>query len=911
VIGQTIGHYRVISKLGAGGMGEVYLARDESLDRSVALKILPPDLVKNDERVRRFIQEAKSASSLNHPHIVTIYEIGEAQIGGRDDDAPAETIHFIAMELVSGHTLKTLIHQEKTDLRTLVRYLAQAADGLAKAHAAGIVHRDLKPENIMVTSDGFAKVVDFGLAKLTETASSGTDLTSAPTELARATGAGVVLGTIGYMSPEQVQGKTVDHRSDIFSLGCVLYEAATRQRPFEADSDVETLHKILKERPPAIEEVNPEVPGELRRLIRRCLAKSPDQRRHAMKDLALDLAEIADEYDTLSASSGSGTHVSSSALGDAPASRKTRTLVAAALAIGVLGLSAAAWSVWRGWTSPAGAGAPLSSMTVTRLMSSADIGEAVLSPDGRQLVYTKEQAGRTTLWMRQLATGSDVQIQIDPAPQNLYQVAFSGDGNYLYFVAAESSRTPAAAAHLYQVPALGGVTRRLAGPFAERGLGGLQPSPDGRLLALTRYDLSTYAGALVVVDIGAGTERTLASFDRDSDLYTVAWSPDGATLAAALDTRTDDRWVTTLVAYTVADGRVTPIGTSRWRFPRSITWLGDGSGFVMAAARETTDERQEPSQLWLVTYPDGEVRRVTNDANQYLSATLSADGTSMVTTQTRDRSTLWMADADRLGEQIQVSLLPEGNIWTLAAAGPSMLFDLEQGNRRAIWTMRVDGTGPRPLTPDTLRAWTPHASFASGTVVFSGNQGGDLPGLWRMDLDGGGLRQLTDGNGEYIRALSPDGSAVLFMKVPDNTTMWRMPTAGGEPVEAFDNLEALGYSPDGQQLLLLRRGPNGDRLGMLALAPAAGGPLTREWQIPPDSYYFTWAPEANTLDFLREVDGVSTLWRMPVGGGEARQILAPSRGSMTEFAWTTDGTRLFYLVRETISRDVILIEHFR
>jgi serine/threonine protein kinase len=223
--GTPIARYRVVSLLGAGGMGEVYLARDEPLDRSVALKILPPDLVKNDERVRRFVQEAKSASSLNHPHIVTIYEIGEPDIG--DGDAP-QKIHFIAMELVSGPTLKTLIHQEKTDLQTLVRYLAQAADGLAKAHAAGIVHRDLKPENIMVTSDGFAKVLDFGLAKLTETSSGSTDRTSAPTEASRGTGAGVVLGTVGYMSPEQVQGKTVDHRSDIFSLGCVLYEAATR-----------------------------------------------------------------------------------------------------------------------------------------------------------------------------------------------------------------------------------------------------------------------------------------------------------------------------------------------------------------------------------------------------------------------------------------------------------------------------------------------------------------------------------------------------------------------------------------------------------------------------------------------------------------------------------------------------------
>jgi hypothetical protein len=279
-----VARYRLLSLLGAGGMGEVYLARDEALGRSVALKILPPELVRNEERVRRFVQEAKAASSLSHPHIVAIHEIGEAEVRperGAEDAAgasagPATHVHFIAMELVSGRTLRDLIHKDRTDLQTLVRHLAQAAEGLAKAHAAGIVHRDLKPENIMVSSDGYAKVLDFGLAKLTE-AGGGADLTTAPTELARTTAAGVILGTVGYMSPEQVQGRTVDHRSDIFSFGCILYEAAARQRPFQADSDIETLHRILKERPAPLDELNTQVPGELRRLVRRCLAKSPDQ----------------------------------------------------------------------------------------------------------------------------------------------------------------------------------------------------------------------------------------------------------------------------------------------------------------------------------------------------------------------------------------------------------------------------------------------------------------------------------------------------------------------------------------------------------------------------------------------------------------------------------------------------------
>ncbi len=243
-------------------MGEVYKAHDLELERTVALKILPPDLVKNDERVRRFVQEAKSASSLNHPNIVTIHEIGQAQLDGNE-----KPIHYIAMELVDGMTLRRKIHDGDTDLRTILSYCAQAADGLAKAHAAGIIHRDLKPENIMVTRDGFAKVLDFGLAKLSVKKSS--DTGSEATAVRHDTREGALLGTVGYMAPEQVQGKPVDHRADIFSFGCILYEAATKRRPFEADSDIDVMHKIMHDKPAPIDEINPQAPAELRRVIRR------------------------------------------------------------------------------------------------------------------------------------------------------------------------------------------------------------------------------------------------------------------------------------------------------------------------------------------------------------------------------------------------------------------------------------------------------------------------------------------------------------------------------------------------------------------------------------------------------------------------------------------------------------------
>ncbi|HUP50357.1 MAG TPA: serine/threonine-protein kinase [Thermoanaerobaculia bacterium] len=277
--GMAVGRFEIRSLLGKGGMGEVYKAWDPTLQRHVALKILPPELVDRPDRLQRFVQEARSASALSHPHIVTVHEIGEAAADGRP-------LHYMAMELVEGTTLREEIHTRRAPLRRLLDLLGQVADGLAKAHGAGIVHRDLKPDNIMVTADGYAKIVDFGLAKLIEPRVALTSESGVAT--LHKTGERDILGTIGYMSPEQVEARPVDHRSDVFSFGCMLYEAATRRRPFEGHSEIDTLHKIVHDDPPAPPR---DVAPELRRIIARCLAKPPEERYQSIKDLAVDLVE--------------------------------------------------------------------------------------------------------------------------------------------------------------------------------------------------------------------------------------------------------------------------------------------------------------------------------------------------------------------------------------------------------------------------------------------------------------------------------------------------------------------------------------------------------------------------------------------------------------------------------------------
>ena len=292
--GTSLSHYRIVSKLGAGGLGEVYLAQDTKLDRKVALKVLPADLAANQDRMRRFTQEAKAAAALNHPNIATVHEIGES-----------DSMNFIAMESIDGATLREKIHQEQADLRKLLRYLQQVAEGLAKAHAAGIVHRDLKPDNIMITRDGHAKILDFGLAKLIAVRGS-LDRDNVSSEVATAmlpqqSLPGTVLGTVGYMSPEQAQGRVqeIDHRSDIFSFGCILYEAATVQRAFAGEDTLDSLHKIVHAPTPKISEANPAAPAELQRIVRRCLAKDPEDRYQTIKDVAIELRELRRELDDL------------------------------------------------------------------------------------------------------------------------------------------------------------------------------------------------------------------------------------------------------------------------------------------------------------------------------------------------------------------------------------------------------------------------------------------------------------------------------------------------------------------------------------------------------------------------------------------------------------------------------------
>ena len=605
--GTVVSHYRIVGRVGAGGMGEVYKAFDTVLGRMVALKILPPHLVLNDERTRRFVQEARSASSLNHPGIVTIYEIGEAPLVTSAGETPStgEPIHYIAMELVEGVTLKHKIHDEPASLHTLLTYIAQAAEGLAKAHAAGIVHRDLKPENIMVSADGFAKVLDFGLAKLTLPQAS--DEHTRTMAGAADTREGVILGTVAYMSPEQVQGKPADHRSDIFAIGTILYEAATRRRPFVADSDVEVMHKILHDKPAPVADLNPEVPVELRRMIRRCLAKEPERRFQSMKDVAIELSEIVEEFEQLSLASLSSSSVSAAVAASRP------TPAGGGLPSwppgrpsSSLRFSSARTSGERRPVEPQGPVA-FESMKIQSLTSSGRAFQApAISPDGKYVAYTTRDENGFAVWMRQVATGTDVQI-VPVHPFNLSSLTFSPDSNYLYYTSAGPDSGNIFYSWLYAIPTMGGQSRKIVfdvdTPIAF--------SPDGSQIAFGRGVPGERQNHVIVAAADGSGARKLAAFPSDNVARAV-WSPDGRKIITlAMDPSAG--WDVALMEIDVASGSTRRIGNTRRSSIGDLHFLQDGSGVVIAAAHGDAARRQ----VWLQPYPAGTPLRVTNDLSEY------------------------------------------------------------------------------------------------------------------------------------------------------------------------------------------------------------------------------------------------------------------------------------------------------
>ncbi|MGK2858780.1 MAG: protein kinase domain-containing protein [Thermoanaerobaculia bacterium] len=799
--GITLAHYRILSALGAGGMGEVYEALDERLDRAVALKVLPPEFVQNEERVRRFVLEAKSASGLNHPHIVTIYDIGHAepeQKDSADPSTPSKAVHYIAMELVRGLSLRDKIHGEKAPLKELIRWLAQVAEGMAKAHAAGIVHRDLKPDNVMISNDGFAKILDFGLAKLIEGKSPAEGGASMATDV-RDTQQGAVMGTVGYMSPEQVQGRVVDARSDIFSFGCILYEATTRQRAFEADSQIETMHQIINAAPAPVAELNPDAPAELRRLIRRCLAKDPEKRYQSMRDIALDLFELVDEFDTLSANA---TSQSSSNSGSGSIGVVTRrrswpfvaavvVLIAALTVLGVLFLRRQA----------PGALPPLEA-TFTQLTDlSGQETQPAISPDGQYLAYVAPSPDSSGSDIFLLRVGGRNPINLTrSASDGNQQPAFAPDGQSIAF------RSERGGGGIYVMGATGESVRRIA-DF------GFNPSfsPDGKRIVVSTETGNTPSNRpsdaqLWAIEVQTGENRKI----YDGDAVMPRWSPNGHRIAfwGLPYPGQGQRDILTIPA---DGGEAVPV-TDDPPLDWSPAWAPDGESLYFASDRggsmnlwrapidESTGELTGPLQA--LTTPSawsGELDMARTAARIVYAASSTEINVHRITIDPRTMKVVGGDVPVTSGSTpfVDPDISPDGS--TVVMRSWSVQEDL--------YLVNSDGSDLRKITDDAAKDRAPRWSRDGKRIAFYSDRTGRYE-IWTIDAEGSNLQQVTKTTGPILwsPSWSPDGQRILTSNV-EGTQILSL--TGALPVSTIEKLPPIeegltflgtGWSADGNWL---------------------------------------------------------------------------------------------------------------
>jgi serine/threonine protein kinase/Tol biopolymer transport system component len=919
---RQIGHYQILSLLGRGGMGEVYLAQDSRLGRKVALKLLPASFTQDAERVRRFEQEAKSASALNHPNIITIYEVGQV-----------EAAHFMVTEYIDGQTLRQRM-QSAMKLRKVLDIAIQVASALSAAHAAGIVHRDIKPENIMLRRDGYVKVLDFGLAKLTEKRRAGQAAdTEASTREGIDTAPGVVMGTVTYMSPEQARGEEVDARSDIFSLGTVLYEMVAGRRPFEGGTGGEVISAILNQEPLPLLRYSREATAELERIVSKALRKDREERYQVVKDLLLDLKSLKEEMEfqaklTRAAqpdSSGeagvttsgrqpevTGSKQTAQTGGRAQSTSSAEYLISGikqhkrgvALGLGALLLIASGiafglyYFIGQRQTTPL---APLQTMKMTRLTNTGKITTAAVSPDGKYVAYALRDGGEQSLWLRQITPSSNVQI-VAPAEVDYTGLTFSRDGDYLYYVKG---------AALYQMPVLGSDARKL---IADVG-GPVTFSPNGQQLAFARYDPSQGEAALMRANADGSGEQKLAVRHRPYWIIeeSPAWSPDGEIVTFSTINVDASGQYNSVVAVRAADGKETTITTQRWRHIPSLAWLPDGSGLVMIA-RDRASAPGSPYQIWQLSYPDGEAHRITNDFYSYRSVSLTADSRTLITVQEEALTNLWVTrpgESDRarqITSKLGRSYSTDGGDMDWTPDGKIVYQSRASGNSN-IWMTEPDGSHQKQLTLAPNSDECPSSSPDGRYIVFDSFRAGP-PNIWRMDLDGSNPRRLTSSSWDQWPDCSPDGKWVVYSSNSSGkTTLWKVAIEGGTPVQITNKYSDYpAISPDGKLIACHYKPDQTDSPATIAVIPFEGGEPVKVLSIPLSPV--RWTSDGSALTYIDTRKGISNLWSQPLAGGRPKQLTNFQAETIFDFAWSRDGKQLA-LARGVINNDVVLISNFR
>jgi Tol biopolymer transport system component len=898
---QVLGRYRLVSLLGEGGMGKVYKAWDATLERSVALKILPAEIVRDPSRVERFVQEARAASTLSHPHVVTVYDIGEERPAGG-----GEPVRYIAMEIVDGVTLRALLDGGSLDLRKALKIAGQVAEGLSAAHALGIVHRDLKPENVMVNSAGYAKILDFGLAKLRARDATPEGATET---IAKLSEPGTVMGTAGYMAPEQAQGRPVDHRADVFSLGCILYEVASGRRAFRGDSAVDTLHKIIYGEPEPIRAVRPDVPPDLARILRKALAKDPDERYQSAKDLALDLKDLLREID----SNASGLSLPGAAAPSLPGSAgalapRTHGPLVAAVAVALLLGAAGTYVVLRA-RGPKSAGRAADSMQVTRLTANGKVISASLSPDAKLLAYVVSDQGEQSLSIRQIASGQALTL-VPPRRSAYWGHTFAPDGASLYY-GLKDATYPAGA--IYQISTLGGAARKIVEEIDS------PPafSPDGKRFAFVRAKFPTPDRSAVMIANADGSDvRPLAAVAAPEYFAPIffgapSWSPDGRLVAAPVVDRVKRKgWI---VGIDAASGSMRTIADPGWEWAAQVAWLPDQKGLAAIGFQEA-----RRGQVWLAPYPSGVARPVTRDLFDYRIVSLSADGRSLVTVASDAVADIWICRDGALPKRIAAS--KREGMYGLAATpdGRIVLTSFETG-KFDVFTMDEAGGSRALLTRDEHVNRYP-AVAPNGTIVYS-SQTAKGTEICRMRADGSDRRVLaTTAVGGSGVDVSPDGKSVVYEDLfadpsapsrPSAPSLARVSIDGGPATRLTNEWFTLGsFSPDGRTLAGCVEDTKTSRY-YLATMPADGGPVTRVAPFDGTSYSkVRWSRDGKALVVNTVPGDRANLWLVPLDASAPRRLTSFDEHTIFAFAPLAGG-KGWLISRGDLSRDAVLLTGFR
>ncbi|MDQ3686457.1 MAG: protein kinase, partial [Acidobacteriota bacterium] len=847
---------------------------------------------------------------------------------------------FIATEYVEGETLRARLSRALFGVHEALDVAAQIADALVAAHHAGIVHRDIKPENVMIRRDGYVKVLDFGLAKLTENlAGLRPSEFEAPTIPAIRTNPGVVMGTAEYMSPEQARGLTVDARTDVWSLGVVVYEMLANRRPFGGETHGDTIVSILEREPVPLLRHAPEAPAELERIVTKALTKDREERYQTIKDMAIDLRRLrrrleveaemarstpstsnvdepgdtssggrrsASETDTQAAArmseGGAGRSTSSVeyVVGEIKRHKQGAALLGAIL---ILALGSVGYMLYRFLNQSKPAAVPFQRMKATRLTSNGKTKLAAVSPDGKFVAYVIDDEAQQSLWLKNVTAGSDVQI-LPPTEKNvgIYCVTFSPNGNFFYYGTRGT---------LYQLPILGGSPKKVLQNFG----GGSQHneitfSPDGKQFAFIRYSSDGEETAAVIVANADGTsERTLASSKRPNIfLHSATWSPDGKVIAcAAMASATTME----IVTVRVADAVVSSIPSPRWGGIRQAVWRPDASGLLVIGAEGDSFL----SQIWQLPYPSGEARNLTNDSNDYHSISLTADGRSIITVRAEQEAHLWVMSGEEAGQAKQltsgfdkydgiyaISWMPAGKI----------IYEANPSGKSEVWVIDADGRNSKQLATDIdSQSVSPDGNY----LIFQ-SEDAEGVGLFRLNLGDGEKKRLTTGM-DVNATFSPDGKWVVFTRYADQVALWKVSIEGGEAVKLT---KVPGYpvtpavSPDGK-LIAFRWGTSGARkLPEIGIVPFEGGEIVKAFNasighsLGYGRAILQWTPDGQAINHIAHRDGVSNIWRQPIDGSPPVQVTNFRDGRIFNFAYSPDGKQLA-LSRGTFSRDVVLFSH--